>query len=258
MFNLVISFLAACLVVLALSRLISRWLVFILGNRWYAWLLWPGVFIHEISHLLGAIITFTPVKGISLLPKAGRAGQVELGSVTHEATSNPFKLIIISFFPLIGGTVILWLITYWLTGIQAAAVPQFSLIDGSVNSWLSYFSQWFSFMAAAVKSLNLADWSGWLFLYLVLVLGAHLAPSNQDLTYTVAGVTIFALLAVILSVIDWLASQNFTIILLTLLAKALNILVPFLSYIMAWLFMLAVIIGLIALVVRLNRQTFWQ
>lgn len=257
MLVLTISFLAACLACLALSRFISRSLMELLGQRWYVWLLWPGVLMHEFSHLLGALITWTPVKGISLWPKSGQGKTLELGSVTHEATANPFKLIVISFFPLVGGTLILWLGTRWLTAIEPTAVPSFSLIDGSLDSLVTYLDKWWNFMLVAGRSLNLGQWSGWLFLYMVVFSGAHLAPSNHDLVYTAAGVTIFGLVAVILSVIDWLANQNLIMKLAYLVVSILQGLVPFLSYVLAWLFMVAVIVGLAALCKRLNQRATW-
>ncbi|MBI5734200.1 MAG: hypothetical protein HY973_04685 [Candidatus Kerfeldbacteria bacterium] len=257
MLSLVVSFLVACLAVLVLSRFISRSLMELLGQRWYVWLLWPGVCLHEFSHLLGALITWTPVKGVSLWPKPSAGKKVELGSVTHEATANPFKLIVISFFPLVGGTLILWLGTRWLTTIEPTAVPSFSLIDGSLDSAVTYLDKWWNFMLVAGQSLNLGQWSGWLFLYMVLFSGAHLAPSNHDLVYTAAGVTIMGLVAVILSVIDWLANQNLIMKLANLAVSILQGLVPFLSYVLAWLFMVAVIVGVLALGKRLNQRATW-
>ncbi|MBI5465760.1 MAG: hypothetical protein HY974_00535 [Candidatus Kerfeldbacteria bacterium] len=165
----------------------------LLGERLYLILLWPGVVVHELSHLLGALLTLTRVTGFSLWPRGG-----VLGSVTHEASGNPLTLILVSIFPLLGGTFVLWVLVLLLVPGAPTAAPVVALAHGFIATIVEYISAWWRFVADLWSALDFGTWQSWLFLYLVLVIGAHLAPSNRDLTYTAAGLTALSLLTVLL------------------------------------------------------------
>lgn len=65
-------------------------------------LLLPGVFIHEISHLLMAVILRVPVKKISLLPEVSKKGKIRLGFVQTQK-SDFIRDSLIGLAPLIIG-----------------------------------------------------------------------------------------------------------------------------------------------------------
>ncbi|MBU1038718.1 hypothetical protein KKC17_00550 [Patescibacteria group bacterium] len=257
MLAILISIVVVVVVILVLSRLINRWLVDLIGQRAYIIIFWPGVLVHELSHLVAALLTFTKVMGVSLWPKRPKGGRQELGSVTHESTSNPFKLIIISLFPLVGGILISWLVAWWLLP-EFPAVP---LVPLGADSWLSlvdYFSRWFSFIWQIITALNLTAWQTWLFFYLILSLAAHLVPSPTDLNYALAGLVALALFCLLLWLLAGLLNYPFGQIMVFWLDKLLVALTPFFSYILALLLAVAVLTGLAALLKRLNKKQDWS
>jgi hypothetical protein len=81
----------------------------------YALLFAPGTFIHEISHLLIALVLFVPVGRISITPKILKKG-VRLGSVTI-AKTDPIRRFAVGFAPFIAGVITiigsLYLVLSW-------------------------------------------------------------------------------------------------------------------------------------------------
>ncbi len=256
MLAILISLALVVVVILLLSRFINRWLVEVIGRRAYIIVFWPGVVVHELSHLVAALLTFTKVVGFSLWPKSPQGGRQELGSVTHEATKNPLKLIIISLFPLVGGILISWLIAWWLLP-HFPAVPLLPLGDNSWASLADYFSKWLAFIWQIMSALDLTAWQTWLFFYLILSLAAHLVPSLTDLNYALAGLTALALFGLLLWLISGLIDYPLGQVMVWWLTKLLLALTPFFSYILALLLAVAVLTGLAVLIKRLNRRQDW-
>ncbi|MFZ5391322.1 MAG: hypothetical protein ACOZAJ_03555 [Patescibacteria group bacterium] len=256
MLAILISLTLVIVVILLLSRFINRWLVEVIGLRAYIIVFWPGVVIHELSHLVAALVTFTKVVGFSLWPKAPKNGRQELGSVSHQATNNPFKLIIISLFPLVGGILVSWLIAWWLLP-QFPAVPLLPLGDGSWLSLVDYFSKWLSFVWQIITALDLGAWQTWLFFYLILSLAAHLVPSLTDFNYALAGMAALALFGLLLWLVSSLVDYPLGQVMVWWLDKLLVALTPFFSYILALLMAVAVLTGLAALLKRLNKKQDW-
>ena len=71
-------------------------------------LLYPGTVVHELAHLLTALILFVPIEKLELEPKVEK-GYIRAGSVTTRAT-DIFRQSLISISPLPVGMFILWLI----------------------------------------------------------------------------------------------------------------------------------------------------
>src|SRR3989338_530680 len=119
-------FAVASVLLLCLSRLTSRSLSLLLGDGWYTFVLWPGVIVHELSHLAGALLTFTRVRGFSVMPEDRhpnpREGRV-LGLVQHDEPRGAITLVIISAAPLIGGVVALQFTTHLLLPSLPIALP---------------------------------------------------------------------------------------------------------------------------------------
>lgn len=181
MMMLIILFAIEIIFLLILSRATSRALVNLLGDGWYAFLLWPGVIVHEISHLIGAVITLTPVRGFSVYPEGISNGGRVLGFVKHDQPRGAISLIIVSAMPFIGGTLALQFLTFFIlpTFPQTIAIPN----QCSLSS-LIIFNQ---FVTDAWQAILLGGSASWLFLYLVLSISAHLAPSSEDLRHTITG-----------------------------------------------------------------------
>jgi hypothetical protein len=78
------------------------------------WIFLPGTFIHEVSHLLAALLLLVPVGRINLLEETEEKG-IKLGSV-QMGESDFIRASIIGLAPLlVGGGGILWAISYSLS-----------------------------------------------------------------------------------------------------------------------------------------------
>jgi len=73
----------------------------------------PGVIIHELSHMLIAVILFVPVGDMEFTPKKGEAG-LKLGSI-EIAKTDPIRRSIIGFAPVFVGLMIVVGIVYLFT-----------------------------------------------------------------------------------------------------------------------------------------------
>jgi len=251
-----LPFLITLLAVLLLSRLVSKYLLELLGDRFYAIMLWPGVVIHELSHLLGAVLTFTRVKGFSLIPKSVPGGKV-LGSVTHEASGNPVTLILISLFPLLGGAFILWVLTLILVPQAPLAAPGI-VVDGSFwNVIINYLGSWWSFIQGLWQAMDFGTWQTWIFLYITLAVAAHLAPSNHDFGFTAAGFTALSILAVLVVFGGNLIGQPVGDTLLGWISGAVNFFAPLLTYALSLLLLVGLMVSLAVGTKRLNERVVW-
>lgn len=80
-------------------------------------LFFPGVVVHELSHLITAGIFFVPTGEIEFLPKV-MGDTVKLGSVSI-AKTDPIRRAIIGFAPVIAGLFIIFGIAYYLTSFSS-------------------------------------------------------------------------------------------------------------------------------------------
>jgi hypothetical protein len=130
----------------------------------YSILLFPGVFIHELSHFLMALILRVPIKKFSLMPKTMSNGQLRLGFVETQQT-NLFKDALIGLAPFIVGLVL---------------VAQISLLKlnmtGVVNHLLMGNASLLFEALSKVSGGN--DFGIWF--YLAFAIGSTMIPSASD------------------------------------------------------------------------------
>lgn len=168
-----------------LSRLASNWLLSALGVSLYTVLFWPGVIVHELSHAIGALLTGTPVRKFSVLPHDFGNRRV-FGSVWHDRTQNPLKLIVISSAPLLFGTFALYL-------IARSFLPPLSLLP---------LPETLQKMLNHVWDIGMQEALG---LYLTAAVTVHLSPSNDDLKQAAFGVALLMLCGLLIHFIGlWL------------------------------------------------------
>jgi hypothetical protein len=72
-------------------------------------LLYPGTIVHEMAHLITALILLVPIKGLKLEPVV-KHGYIRAGSVATQHT-DWLRQIFISIAPLPFGITILWLLS---------------------------------------------------------------------------------------------------------------------------------------------------
>jgi hypothetical protein len=178
-----IAFVVTLILILAASRAISAILMRIVGTPAYFFIVWPGVVIHELSHFIGALVTFTPIHGISLIPEEGVQGELLLGKVVHENTRNPFKKVVIAGAPFIGGAVTLWVFLQAFSGDLTAPLIT-DVLSGNITA---YAVAWWEFIKNLGRTFHYRDWTHWVFVYCIFSISSQLAPSWHDLKYALIG-----------------------------------------------------------------------
>ncbi|PKO07603.1 MAG: hypothetical protein CVU41_00050 [Chloroflexi bacterium HGW-Chloroflexi-3] len=127
-------------------------------------ILLPGVFIHEISHLLMAIILGVPVSKISLLPEITKQGKIRLGFV-QTAKSDVVRDSLIGLAPFIIGLFIVAYIGTQKLGFSA-------LVDASYKANISAFLN-------SLKNLpEMTDFGLWF--YFAFAISTTMIPSEVD------------------------------------------------------------------------------
>ncbi|MDD5039963.1 MAG: hypothetical protein PHY34_02325 [Patescibacteria group bacterium] len=256
--NLILPLLLQVLVVYGLSRLLDRIVLRKLGRTWYLAATWPGVVLHELSHFIACLLTFTRVHRVQLFHPSGDT----LGFVEHEQTRNPLKLIIISIAPLFGVTGMLWLLTkvlvpsLYLEHVQAiqVAVSDFQSFNDFFRFSTTYFAQYWNHVSALWHTLDLGMWQTYVFIYCMLAASSHAAPSRVDLTHTFTGLGILGVLFVILYYLDQWLAVPITWTLIKWLTTPVYYLSSFLTYGIVFTAVGVAVFGAIAGVARLLKR----
>lgn len=130
----------------------------------FSFIFFPGVFIHEISHFLAAILTGVRTGKISLIPQPMQDGRLRLGFVETEA-SDPFRGAIIGAAPLISGGLIVSFIGFNCLGLASV---------GDAYRQAGWQVTW-----QALSTIpDQPDF--WLWLYLAFTISSLMLPSTSD------------------------------------------------------------------------------
>lgn len=127
-------------------------------------LLFPGVFLHELSHYVMARLLEVRTGRFSLLPKVMANGNLRLGYVETAAT-DPLRDTLIGAAPLISGMVVVTLLGINQLGIMP--------LTSSLIAW-----DWQTLWAEAVKLPLRPDF--WLWFYLAFAVSSTMLPSSAD------------------------------------------------------------------------------
>ncbi|MFA5030123.1 MAG: hypothetical protein WC495_00860 [Patescibacteria group bacterium] len=189
-----IVFVLGLSVLYGLSITLDRLVMRILGRGWYLTLMWPGVIVHELSHLAGCLITFTRIVDVKLFAPSGET----LGYVSHVKTQNPIKNIVISIAPLFGVSLV-------MAGIMRLLIPEtYSVISNLDPSAFASLSGILDMIKKTISSLPFAHWQTYLALYLLITLSSHAAPSRIDLKHAAVGLMgLIILILVIWLIFTW-------------------------------------------------------
>lgn len=155
---------------------LSRWItyqVLWLGHRvarnegaaliGYYLLFFPGILLHELSHLIMAKLVGLRVGKLSLGPKP-RRHSVELGSVTV-SRGGPLRESLVGLAPFLGGSAALLAIGYGIFDVAALG-----------QAW--YAGGWLAALRAANGIWRVSDF--WLWAYLVFAISNAMTPSPAD------------------------------------------------------------------------------
>lgn len=260
--NLFLPLIIQILILYFLSRLLDKLILRRIGRTLYLITQWPGVIVHEFSHLIACLITFTRVFQVKLFAPQGDT----LGFVSHAQSRNPVKNIIISIAPLFGVTAVIWLLIKFLlpelyfsvTNPVSKALTDFSSFQSFFNFSKDYFQNFWHYITNLWQNIDFSKWQTYLFIYLMLSLGAHSAPSKQDLKHTYFGIGGLAVVFIILYYIgSWLKIDILWQI-AKWLAYPVGFTAGFLTYGIVFAVLAVIIMVIVSILVRvfrLNRRT---
>lgn len=139
---------------------------------------WIGAPVHEYSHAAVAHLFGLKVQKIVPFrpdPSTGRLGYVEI-SYDRTSTWQSIGQFFVCYAPLAGGTLALYLLTFLF--YPDALEGKFEVSPDKLFG--SSLDQATNQVGAIVTIENLASIRFWIFSYLVLSVGCHLAPSSVD------------------------------------------------------------------------------
>ena len=190
---------AALLVWVATATLLS----YTIGRLWadaaaakaFRYALAPGVIVHELSHVIGCIITGAKVRRVVFFDADG-------GSVTHTKPRMPLVgQAIISLAPVGGCTIALWGVWGLFAGRlgldgRQLPLPVFS-VAGGWEFW-QLMRELFAESARMLFSRQFLSLEAAAFLYLVLAFSICMAPSRTDLRHALLGLVVIAAIVTII------------------------------------------------------------
>lgn len=178
-----LPFVAFALAIHWFERITQRRLAERFGWNAVLWTGWLGTPIHELSHVLACYLFRHRVDEVVFFEpdrESGRLGYVR-HSYRHDNWFQRLGNVFIGIAPLVGGSIVLTLLL-WLfypqaieAGYQASVRPetledifqQVGTMTAAIGGELFQANHWVTFRF-------------WLFLYLVLCVGSHMAPSGSD------------------------------------------------------------------------------
>ena len=179
MFYFVLLFLEVVALFL-LSRKISKVFSKFMSINFLSFLFLPGVIIHELSHMLIAVILFVPVGDMEFTPKKGEAG-LRLGSI-EIAKTDPIRRTIIGFAPVFLGLVIVIGIVYLLTNNVLFFKDKSPYVLGAVVSVIMYLL----FAISNTMFSSKKDMEGTIEILIALIIifgGAYILGFRPQLTF---------------------------------------------------------------------------
>ena len=168
--------LGVSLLILATYGLRALW-VRAVPPRVLAYMIAPGVAVHELSHALACVLTGAKVHSMVLFRSDG-SGEVKHGPPKLKYVGD----VAISLAPLLGCTLCLLLLGMLLRApvnfysVKAEGVHANQLMFAASLATLVWDDMVLFFKASA-----LLDWRTWVFLYFAMCFTLGMAPSRQDL-----------------------------------------------------------------------------
>jgi len=152
---------------------------------------WLGTMVHEMGHLLFALIFNYKVKKVNLFnpnKKTGRMGHVKYGYIKGSILHRLGKFFV-GAAPLFFGAAIVLLLMYFLV---PNGVELYSLLKQNYN--LSIINQIKNVLINLFSSSNLSQFSFWIFIYLSLSIVTHMSPSKRDRSQMWSGLLWFGII----------------------------------------------------------------
>ncbi len=179
------------IIVILISRTLDiLWAQFLTMRFFYSLLRAPGVIIHELSHVLGCMITGAKVKKVVYFSKSG-------GSVTYASPKIPYiGDLVINLAPLFCIPLILAGCTWIFSEYLGCVFPP---MPGNVNSMDALFGIFTGILGIFTSNI-IIRFNPWflVYLYLTLTLVLSVAPSNQDIKNAAIGIGIVTMVGMLI------------------------------------------------------------
>jgi hypothetical protein len=155
----------------------------------YAFVLFPGVVLHELSHWLTARLLGVRTGSLSLLPRRRSDGSIQLGYVEYYRgkTLDPVRESLIGAAPLIVGTAVILLISLRVFGVTHLAQ---AIQSGDIDTLVMALGELFATPFAL------------LWIYLIFAVSNAMLPSGSDRRAWPAFLVALAVLAIVIFVLD--------------------------------------------------------
>ncbi|MBE7491328.1 MAG: M50 family metallopeptidase [Planctomycetes bacterium] len=185
-------FLGVALLILATYGLRRLWIRAV-PPKLLAYLIAPGVAVHELSHAAACVLTGARVHSMVLFRSDG-SGEVRHGPPKIKHVGD----MIIALAPLAGCTLCLWLLGLLLQSpVNLYAVR----VEGVQTSQFAFLTDLgrlvFEDLRLALTTTSLTSWRTWVFLYFALCFTMGMAPSRQDLKNGAVGILVLCLAAIV-------------------------------------------------------------
>jgi hypothetical protein len=200
------------------------------GWRSIMWTGWLGTPIHELSHVVACWVFGHRVDEVRLFDPDVKTGR--LGFVRHSyRRGNWFEElgnVFIGTAPLVGGSLVMLLLLFLffpkLAGelLRHPALTEASSWGELFNGLLHAFSE---FITNLFTWKNLAKLRLWVFLYLVLCVASHMAPSRSDYEGAGRGAVVAVVGAFSASILTMLFSRNPFAVALSIFQLAIPIII---------------------------------
>ncbi len=167
-----------------LSYVIERLWTDFTSRRYFRCALAPGVVVHELSHVVGCLLTGAKVGRVVLFSPSG-------GSVEHSKPKMPIVgQPLISLAPIVGCTLALWGVWWVFSDRLALEMADLPAVKFSAAGGAELWQALKDLLIASFRqafSREFLSLEGLLFLYCVLTFSIGMAPSRTDLRHALLG-----------------------------------------------------------------------
>ena len=186
-------FVAFAIVIHWIERITERRLAERFGWKSVLWTGWLGTPIHELSHAIMCWVFQHKIKEIALFEPDRNSGR--LGYVVHTFdTRNRFQRVgnfFIGIAPLIGGSIALAVLLWMFYPEAARSALELTGQDAEGDAIEKSIGIATTIFGNVINAQNFFTPRFWVFIYLVLCVGTHMAPSPSDYEGAWNGIFIF-------------------------------------------------------------------
>ncbi len=176
-----------------------------MGRGWYLGLFgWLGTLVHELGHAIFCLIFRHKITDMKLFdpdPDTGTLGYVEHSynpTNVYQLAGNFF----IGLGPILLGTAIIYLLFYWLLGLNLFKLSgDFQIASSHIELWAIVWQTVQNLWISSISLLggvfswhNLITWQLYAFIYLAFAIGSSITLSPPDIKVALKGFSVILVL----------------------------------------------------------------